>query len=365
MKFLNMQKILLVTDRALHPVDRGNRRRIVNLAEGLRSLGFYLVLVTLESVFSPISAIHFDEVVLAGGSQFKSGDSPSSYRAPELNSAIVNTALRLSACAVIVEYIFLAHCLSGLPQWVLRIIDTHDVMSVRSSFDPHWVFCNITEERLLLQNADVVIAIQHQEADLLRGMLGHNRVIVAGHNVPNAFVDSSYLPRSRNVLIIGSDHPGNDGIVSFCEHLWREVVRMVPDATLTICGNICNRIFVDDPSISLHGYVETLKPFYERSSLIAAPLWQGTGLKIKIVEALASGKILITTPTGVQGLNGALLRGAVVCHTPTEFLRSTVDQLSRNDDIPDSLSSPEESLSQLGPSVVLRELVNILHSWTA
>jgi glycosyltransferase involved in cell wall biosynthesis len=58
-----------------------------------------------------------------------------------------------------------------------------------------------------------------------------------------------------------------------------------------------------DPRIVLHGFVEDLMPLYERATVIAVPLEVSAGTNIKVLEAMACGKAIVSTPVGCAGLD--------------------------------------------------------------
>jgi polysaccharide biosynthesis protein PslH len=57
-----------------------------------------------------------------------------------------------------------------------------------------------------------------------------------------------------------------------------------------------------DPRIEVHGFVEDLRPLYARASVVAVPLEVSAGTNIKVLEAMACGKAVVTTPPGCGGL---------------------------------------------------------------
>jgi polysaccharide biosynthesis protein PslH len=63
-----------------------------------------------------------------------------------------------------------------------------------------------------------------------------------------------------------------------------------------------NELGVDDPRVHGHGFVDDLEEFYRRGSLFVAPLPEGGGIKIKILEAMARGIPVVTTPVGAEGI---------------------------------------------------------------
>ncbi len=57
-----------------------------------------------------------------------------------------------------------------------------------------------------------------------------------------------------------------------------------------------------DPRIEIHGFVEDLRPLYARASVVVVPLEVSAGTNIKVLEAMACGKAIVTTPVGCAGL---------------------------------------------------------------
>jgi glycosyltransferase involved in cell wall biosynthesis len=57
-----------------------------------------------------------------------------------------------------------------------------------------------------------------------------------------------------------------------------------------------------DPRVKVHGFVEDLRPLYAQASVVVVPLEVSAGTNIKVLEAMASGKAIVTTPAGCRGL---------------------------------------------------------------
>lgn len=57
-----------------------------------------------------------------------------------------------------------------------------------------------------------------------------------------------------------------------------------------------------DPRIELHGFVEDVRPFYARAQVVAVPLLVSAGTNVKVLEAMACGRAVVSTPVGCQGL---------------------------------------------------------------
>ena len=93
--------------------------------------------------------------------------------------------------------------------------------------------------------------------------------------------------------------------------LLREVMPRVwtrfPDTRLRVVAGPQHTTFwkgplPNDPRIEIHGFVEDLRPLYAKAALVAVPLEVSAGTNIKVLEAMACGKAVVTTPTGCAGL---------------------------------------------------------------
>jgi len=207
---------------------------------------------------------------------------------------------------VLVEYIFSSPCLSLMPKDVLKIIDTHDVFSRRSEQVVKYGIkddlpCTVEEEREYLLNADLILSIQKEETKILCEIVPELKVITVGIDYEISNLQKQTI--ADRILIVGSDNPLNiHGIKEFLENVWSVIREELPNSSLHIVGKIGNNITVNDSRVKILGFVKDLSQEYARAAIVVNPTYAGTGLKIKSVEALAHGKVLVTTPNGSEGL---------------------------------------------------------------
>lgn len=221
----------------------------------------------------------------------------------------------------------LAPVLQAAPPGCLTAVLVHDVIANRdASYRRRGRSSPIRQETLrdelrLLAKADLVIAIQPDEAAWLREALG-KEVVTA---LMPADLVRSWSGESRSCLYVGSGNERNrDGLLWLARQAWPHVLREVPDATLDVYGGVCDGIELDEPGVRLHGQVADLDAAYRRAALVTVPLLAGSGLKIKLVEALAHQRACVSTSTGVQGV-ADLVGGAVFVHDePTAFAAAVV-----------------------------------------
>lgn len=162
-------------------------------------------------------------------------------------------------------------------------------------------------EVAMLARAGTVIAIQQDEADFVAGVLPQARVILApGTRTPEA--PQTFPGSPQRLLFVGSrTAPNSDGLAWFLDKVWPTIVAAAPATRLDVVGTVAadfagTRL---PEGVRMHGLVPQLAPFYARAGIVIAPLRFGSGLKIKLVEALAWGKPMVVSPITLQGVEKA------------------------------------------------------------
>jgi len=123
--------------------------------------------------------------------------------------------------------------------------------------------------------------------------------------------DAAHLPEPGNenlrVGFIGSMNwqPNIDGMKWFIANVWPSVLAQVPDATLHIAGRGLDQLAAALPegkNIIPDGEPEDARTFIASNHVMISPLFAGSGLRIKIIEAMAVGRPVVATPVAVAGL---------------------------------------------------------------
>jgi glycosyltransferase involved in cell wall biosynthesis len=82
------------------------------------------------------------------------------------------------------------------------------------------------------------------------------------------------------------------------------------------------RVDLERPGIELEAFVADVRPAYERAAVVIAPLVASAGTNIKILEAMAMGKAIVSTAAGVNGLDLVSGEDLVVASGPEEMARA-------------------------------------------
>jgi glycosyltransferase involved in cell wall biosynthesis len=138
-------------------------------------------------------------------------------------------------------------------------------------------------------------------------------------------------PRTNTrVLAVGAFHAGNDGIPRFAAHAWPAVIGAVPGARLDVVGSV--RAGAPGPGVAFVGEVDDLSDWYRSAAVVVCPVEVGSGVKIKMIEALRYGKAVVAMSAAVDGLPPANEPAWVEARTIDECAEATASLLSRPDD---------------------------------
>jgi len=123
--------------------------------------------------------------------------------------------------------------------------------------------------------------------------------------------------------------PNVDAALYFSTEIFPIILEQVPKVRLFLVGNsppteIRRLAFPKHSHIEVTGYVNSLDPFYEASTVVVCPLRIGGGVKVKLLEAIRAGKAIVTTSVGAQGLNLSDNRALCVSDKKLEFAKIVI-----------------------------------------
>jgi succinoglycan biosynthesis protein ExoO len=240
-----------------------------------------------------------------------------------------------SADFLIADYCFLTECLPfALRPDARSAVIMHDRFSSRAEqfrmlgTTDSVASISEQEECRRLALADCVVAIQFEEGEWARRRIPGREVIVA----PMAArpISSPETGEDDLVLFVGSSaKPNIDGVNWFLAECWPLIKKRRPEAIFEIAGSLCDLLGPVPLGVKLLGFVDDLAPVYRRAGVVVSPLRAGSGLKIKLIEALSRGKAVVGTPNTCQGIEH-LVAGSLMLAESAEDIVAAISDLLNN-----------------------------------
>ena len=207
------------------------------------------------------------------------------------------------------------------------IIDTHDFITSQYQDQPHFdIGYYFKKEIEALKMFDEIWAISIEEHFLFSQFLNDKKVQLVPHGSKFNRINNETKP-TIDLLYVASDNPHN---VKSINWFFDKVYPLLPETiSITIVGKIC-KVVSDYKNVEKIPYVQNLDSLYENTKISLCPMLSGTGLKIKVVEALSYGIPVVCNQRGVDGLLNKINNGCLSTESENEFADSILKLLSNN-----------------------------------
>jgi sugar transferase (PEP-CTERM/EpsH1 system associated) len=199
-------------------------------------------------------------------------------------------------------------------------------------------------ERRACRAADRVVAVSEADAQALRRLVPGLEPVVVPNGVDMAFYSEpvpaldvrpgqKYGDRGGPGLVFTGKmdfRPNVDAVLWFARHVLPLVRRNVPDAHFWVVGRDPHpRLapLAGDPAVTLTGWVPDVRPYISAAAVYVVPLRIGGGTRLKVLEAMAMGKAIVSTALGCEGFDVVRGREVVLGDTPGEFAAAVVELL--------------------------------------
>lgn len=253
-------------------------------------------------------------------------------------------------------------CAAGLRlhnvEWVIwkRYADSLSSLSPLKYYSLYQALLLRRYEGELIEKFDVAFPITDKDLEKAREIAPKARLATVPAGVDlNKFKSASACGRNPLEMIIATSffwRHNTDGLKWFIAKVMPEIKRCFPNSRLTIIGKGSDIHFKSDPRLGIKalGYVPSVAEYLARAGICIAPLFVGGGIRIKILEALASGLPTVATGIAAEGIVANESNGLFLADSEQEFI-ARISFLMANPD----------SLSELGAEA--SEFVSENYSW--
>jgi polysaccharide biosynthesis protein PslH len=184
-------------------------------------------------------------------------------------------------------------------------------------------------ERRACAAADLVVAVSDDDRRRLQALAPRARCVAIPTGVDTSYFQPASRPEVPHRLVFTGSmdwYPNEDAILYFVNGILPRIRAELPDVTVSVVGrNPSARLRAAAPAgVIVTGTVDDIRPYVDEAALYVVPLRAGGGTRLKIFEALAMGKAVVSTSVGAEGLAVTRGRDIAIADQPDEFARSVV-----------------------------------------
>jgi sugar transferase (PEP-CTERM/EpsH1 system associated) len=198
-------------------------------------------------------------------------------------------------------------------------------------------------ERRACRSADRVIAVSRADAEALRLLVPSLDPVVVPNGVDMSYYTGPLLsladrrgPGEMDLIFVGKMdfRPNVDAVLWFAQEVLPLIRRESPGTCFWVVGqNPHSRLvpLADDLAVELTGWVEDVRPYIAGAGVYVIPLRIGGGTRLKVLEAMAMGKAIVSTTLGCEGFDLVPDQDLVIADTPAEFAKAVLALLDDAD----------------------------------
>jgi glycosyltransferase involved in cell wall biosynthesis len=185
-------------------------------------------------------------------------------------------------------------------------------------------------EQSAVQRFDQVIAVSEHDKKLMSAWVAPKRVTVVPTGVDTEqFSPGAQVEKQRPLVVfVGAMdwEPNVDAVKYFCGEIWPNILASVPEVRFRIVGRNPDRrvAALSSDSVEVTGRVASVVEHLREAAVVVVPLRVGGGTRLKIYEAMAVGKAVVSTTVGAEGLDVHDGKDVVLADSPEAFSKSVI-----------------------------------------
>ena len=194
----------------------------------------------------------------------------------------------------------------------------------------------IADEASALRRFDGLLTVSEADRDTFARLYpfdvrGPMHVVATG--VDTEYFAPAAQASGRDLVFTGSMDwlPNEDAMLFFCRDVLPLIRARVPGVRLSIVGRAptpaVQRLADGDAGITVTGRVDDVRPYVRDAAVYVVPLRIGGGTRLKIFEAMAMGKAVVSTTIGAEGLDVKDGTDVMIADEPDAFATTVVDLL--------------------------------------
>lgn len=215
--------------------------------------------------------------------------------------------------------------LSEHSSWLRKVVDNLEIKKLRNY------------QKSILDWFDKIYTVSHEEKEWLMPYSSQEKLSVFPNTVNvSDFISEDISNESKTVLFLGNygHHTNVEGVKWFIDNVWTTIVSEVPNVKLVLAGANPNK-YINSLSahsnISVTGYIDNIGDVFNYSSVFIVPIISSSGMRGKVLEAMASKKAIVSTSRGLAGIEATDGIDLLIADDPKMFADCTIDLLKNRD----------------------------------
>lgn len=170
-----------------------------------------------------------------------------------------------------------------------------------------------------------IITVSEVDKKLLLKRFNHPSVTVIPNGVDLNYFKPKDLKQDNSIIFTGtfSHQPNLDALLFFYNIILPIVKKKIKNIKVVVAGkNLPEKVndyLSKDPNMEITGYVDDIRPYIDRAILFIAPIRIGSGTRLKILQALAMKKCIVSTEIGCEGIEVENDYSIVIRNMPNQF----------------------------------------------
>src|SRR2546426_5056206 len=188
-------------------------------------------------------------------------------------------------------------------------------------------------KRKMVRQFQHVIAVSEHDRELMSRWVEPSHITIVPTGVDLRQFEAKFpgTEKENLVIFVGAMdwEPNIDAVQYFCQEIWPSVQANIPGARFRIVGRNPDRRVqkLAGETVEVTGSVPSVVDHLHAAALVVVPLRIGGGTRLKIYEAMAAGKAVVSTSVGAEGLDVHHGRDIVLADDPTTFAENVVSLL--------------------------------------
>ncbi|MCC7419583.1 MAG: TIGR03087 family PEP-CTERM/XrtA system glycosyltransferase [Planctomycetaceae bacterium] len=351
---MSRPQLLYVTHRVPFPPNRGDRIRTYHVLRHLAEKADVTLACLSEETVEPSTVEALNrlcrrvEIVpverkwrwVRAGLSFLRGRTitEGAFASPRLRAALQRLASDVRFDSVMTSSSALGPylsvpALSGVPAWIDLIdVDSQKWVDYAAAHrgPKAWLY-GIEGRRLRRLECELaamtrgLFVVSEAEAELFRRFCPGGPIQAVPNGVDVDYFAPQSVPTRNDCVFVGAlDYlPNIDAAVHFCHDVWPEIHRRCPVSRMKLVGREpapAVRDLARIPGVDVVGTVPDVRPYVASAAAVVVPLRIARGVQNKVLEAMAMGKPVITTPLTLKGLNVTPGVHCLAAETPSQWV---------------------------------------------